>query len=176
MTKTETIIRLLKAALAGQAKVLIDYDFSQMRHCLVPVTIGGVVMTFWMRDTLRRVSGVSFPDGLTLDCSQLTAERWLPPRDEFSDWYRSMNGFEYASVEEMIVEAARQREKLRAANEANDKSAGSWVRLVQAYDSYLDAEARIVDGFNPYYYLTADEQAQFEELLMAQSRPLAKSD
>lgn len=168
MTQTETIVRLLKSALAGEAGIGCDYDFDQIGHCDVPVTIDDILINFWIRDSLRRVSDVTFPDGATIDSRELTAERWLPPRDEFGDWYHHMNGFECATVDDMIAESDRQYEELRAANAANDDSAAALVRVCESYDRYIDAHRRIMDGFNPFSYLSQEEQTRFEELLKKQ--------
>jgi hypothetical protein len=121
----------MKKALAGRTRVKLVYDLEPMGHCYVPVYIDDVLVTFWMRNSLRRVSQVTFPDGVTVEFSKPPEVRWLPPREEFSDWYRFMNGFEHASTEEMISEAASQYEKLRAANQANDRSVEALINVAQ---------------------------------------------
>lgn len=55
MTKTETIVRLLKSALAGTADVSIAGKFETIVHQYVHVTIDGVLLIFWKRSELRRI-------------------------------------------------------------------------------------------------------------------------
>lgn len=163
MTKTETVVRLLKAAIDGSAKVELERDFSKKRHCFVNVKIDGSVIKIWMRNNLRRVESVVFADGSATNEDTFFEEKWLPPRNQFEAWWTLMDGFENATAEQLsaqLDEAVRQFERTRIIEPGIDPTAGA-LRRMNAVTAARDR----LDGFDPLRYLSEAELDALERAL-----------
>src|SRR5438105_1515152 len=125
MTKMERVVRLLRDALAGRARV--DGVLNAIGHCEVPVRVDGSLITFWMRSELRRVERVEFADGSTADSDEFEGERWISPR-EFQAWWRWTSGFEHATLEELAADEKAKFQELRDARDSGD-----WSRRLRAH-------------------------------------------
>lgn len=167
MTKTEAVVRLLKSAIAGSAKVELEHDFSKQWHCYVPAKIEGNLIRFWMRSSLRRVECVVFSDGSGATDVRFREERWLPPRDEFAHWWQLMSGYESVSEKE-LSEQLTDLLKMRSHRDADADDAEETARSIIHFDLIADASRR-VEAFNPLRYLTADEIDDLEWVLTKSS-------
>lgn len=171
MTKTETIVRLLKSALAGTADVSISRNFEATVHQYVHVTIDGTLLIFWKRSELRRIEEAKFPDGVIIDTDVFEAEHWIPPREEFPAWHKMMGGLENASQETLLAAEKTADAELTAARSALEKTDEQHADYVDVYDifyqrfkNWSDASERF-GAYEPYHYLSPNEQDEFEEML-----------
>lgn len=171
ITKTETIVKLLKSALAGTSDISIDGKFDRLWHQYVLVTIDGVRLKFWMRNELRRIEEATFSDGAMIDTDGFEAEHWVPPREEFSEWHEMMGGLENANQEDLIASMKKAGIELPAARKAFEKTDTNQTdyATASAHFSRCFNEANYAwerfDAFEPFHYLPESEQEKFEEIL-----------
>ena len=159
MKSTEQVVRLLKAAIAEQLSISLEYDFRMQEHCYVPIKIGDVQATVWKRLEITRIASVTFANGDSFDyeADENAQERWLPPRnEEFSWWYEWMNGAELMTHDEIVRESRSMIEKGR---EHHDHKA--FLQAMQLADKACS---------NPWNYLTESEQDKLEKLLADTSK------
>lgn len=171
MTKTEMIVRLLKSALASTSKVSMSEKFDEYFHAPVPVIIDNYQITFWKRESLRRVESAAFPDGTIIDTDAFEAEHWLPSREEFPEWYEMQNDLENASDEQLYIAFQSSRDALKEATSELEKVDYLHPEYACVYEHFLKCMKdkswafERAHAYEPLHYLTESEQEQLEEIL-----------
>lgn len=159
-TKTEKIVQLLRAAIAGIATVRMQDNFSQMRFCRVPVEIDGNMITFSMRSNLNYVAEARL-DGVTVDGDQLRNERWMPPRSsEFSHWWTLMQNHLHHTPGDLDGEYQAEIEHFGQQCDAGATDVEK-IETIRRFNQ----TCRRRHAFDAFEYLNEGEQIEFEALL-----------
>ena len=159
MNPTEKIVALMRGALNGTVIVRTFFDINQQCFTEVPVDIADVRVIFKMRIALTRIVTAEI-DGAVLNLDDFDRAAWIPPRqDAYAEWWALMDGYTERTMDELIDDFNASLTRMKSFDPEDRSPAKS-----KAVDAFVDSFNRGY-AYQPFAYLSYDEQTAFEDLL-----------